>query len=214
MDELRTLLSNNRRWAARLKAADPEFFSSRASQQTPRFVWVGCSDSRVPSDTVVGLKPGDLFVHRNIGNQIVHSDLNAMSVLQFAIDVLRVRHIIVCGHFGCGAVRAALGNEPLGLVDQWLRHVRDVRQEHHEELAALPDERARADRLCELNTLQQVQNIARTGIAQDAWRRGQFLAVHGWVYDIHTGLVNDLGATVDGPDGIPAIYRLGDSGSP
>lgn len=209
MDELRRLLANNREWAAQVTAADPDFFTSRARQQAPRYLWVGCSDSRVPSNTVVGLKPGDLFVHRNIGNLVVHTDLNAMSVLQFAVEVLKVRHVIVCGHYRCGAVRAAMGNTSLGLIDQWLRHLRDVRQHHREELAAIDGEEARLDHLCELNIRQQVQNVARTGIVQDAWRRGQLLAVHGWVYDIHTGLLNDLGATVDSPEGIPPVYRLG-----
>jgi carbonic anhydrase len=210
MDEVNRLLENNREWAARVHAADPGFFATLARRQTPHYLWIGCSDSRVPASTIVGLKPGDLFVHRNIANLIVHSDLNALSVLQFAVDVLRVRHVIVCGHYGCGGVKAAMGHAPLGLIDHWLRHIRDLHAHHAAELVALTSDAARLDRMCELNVLRQVQNVARTGIVQDAWRRGQQLAVHGWIYHIQDGLLADLATTVDGPHGIPPLFRLGE----
>jgi carbonic anhydrase len=192
MPHLSDLLVNNRRWAARRTSEQPDFFTKLAELQDPRYLWIGCSDSRVPANEIVGLAPGELFVHRNVANVVVHSDLNCLSVLQFAVDVLRVEHIIVCGHYGCGGVQAAWRNEPLGLIDNWLRHVQDVADRNRNRLDALIEEAAQVDRLCELNVLQQAEHVCRTTIVQDAWQRGQQLAVHGWIYALHDGLLRDL----------------------
>jgi len=190
------LFANNRAWAARMTRQDPEFFSRLAGQQAPQYLWIGCSDSRVPANEIVGLLPGELFVHRNVGNVVVHADLNCLSVIQFAVDVLRVGHIIVTGHYGCGGVLAALRDERLGLVDNWLRHVQDVRWKHQAELDALATEAERHSRLCELNVIEQVVNVSQTTVVREAWGRGQELAVHGWIYDLHDGLLRDLGVDV------------------
>ena len=198
-DSLAQLFENNRRWAASVTRRDPDFFSRLARQQAPDYLWIGCSDSRVPANEIVDLLPGELFVHRNVANVVVHSDLNCLSVVQFAVESLRVRHVIVTGHYGCGGVRAAMEDEPHGLIDNWLRHVQDVRDRHATELASIPDGEARVDRLCELNVVQQVHNLARTTIVQDAWRRGQPLAVHGLCYGLQDGLLRDLGVTVSSP---------------
>ena len=184
MDELKKLFDNNRRWAKKMGG----IFKKLAQQQAPGYLWIGCSDSRVPANEIVDLLPGELFVHRNIGNVVVHTDLNCLSVIQFAVDVLKIRHIIVCGHYGCSGVRAALMKERHGLVDNWLRHIQDVRQQHASRLRGAD----RADRLCELNVIEQVQNVCRTSIVEDAWARGQPLTVHGWIYGIHDGLLRDL----------------------
>src|SRR5689334_4919431 len=184
MDDLQELLEKNREWAEGIKASDPQFFNSLAQQQTPRYLWIGCSDSRVPATQLVGLKPGDMFVHRNVANVVVHTDFNCLSVLQFAVDVLNVNHVIVCGHYGCGGVKAAMDNLQLGLIDNWLRHVQDVMHNHNKELAAIPDETQRLDRLCELNVGEQVLSVSKTTIVQNAWNRGQELAIHGWIYGI------------------------------
>jgi carbonic anhydrase len=192
MRALRHLFDNNRNWAAEMTRQDPDFFSRLARIQTPQYVWIGCSDSRVPANQIVGLAPGEMFVHRNVANVVVHADLNCLSVLQFAIEVLRVRHVIVCGHYGCGGVLAALRDEKFGLVDNWLRHVQDVKAKHKAGLDALPTEAERHARLCELNVMEQVVNVSRTTAVRDAWARGQELAVHGWVYDIRDGLLRDL----------------------
>jgi carbonic anhydrase len=199
MQRIRDLLKNNRAWAARLNREDPTFFHRLARQQSPRFLWIGCADSRVPANEIVGLMPGELFVHRNVANVVVHSDLNCLSVLQYAVDVLRVDHVIVCGHHGCGGVHAAMRDDPHGLIDNWLRHVRDVQDRHEVALARLSGDVTRADALCELNVVQQVVNVCRTTTVQDAWRRGQKLAVHGWVYSLKDGLLQELGLRVDGP---------------
>jgi len=191
------LLENNRRWSERVIDADPEFFSALAKQQNPKYLWIGCSDSRVPANEIVDLPPGDVFVHRNVANLVVHSDLNLLSVLQYAVDVLRVRHVVVCGHYGCGGVSAAHANARHGLVDNWLRHVRDVEDRYANELAALPDERL-LDRLCELNVIEQVSNVCETTIVEDAWSRGQELGIHGLVYDLRDGLLEDLGVSRSG----------------
>jgi carbonic anhydrase len=209
VDDVRRLLENNREWAARVRAADPAFFAGLAHRQEPAFLWIGCSDSRVPPNIIAGLGPGEVFVHRNVANLVVHSDLNVLSALQFAVDVLRVRHVIVCGHYGCGGVKTAMGLASLGLIDNWLRHIRDLHEDHAGELALLPDDAARLDRMCELNVLRGVQNVARTAVVQDAWRRGQQLAVHGWIYRIEEGLLSDLGATIDGVHEIPPPFRIG-----
>ncbi len=192
------LFQRNRDWAKRMRAADPGFFSELAGQQTPEFLWIGCSDSRVPANQITGLAPGEVFVHRNVANLVVHTDLNCLSVLQFGIDLLRVRHVIVCGHYGCSGVRAALNGQKVGLADNWLRHVQDVRRNHAAELDAIGDATARERRLCELNVLAQVQHVCEATVAQDAWARGQPLAVHGWVYGLEDGLLRDLDCTRDG----------------
>jgi carbonic anhydrase len=190
------LFANNQAWAAEMTRQDPEFFRRLARQQAPRYLWIGCSDSRVPANQIVGLLPGEMFVHRNVGNVVVHTDLNCLSTLQFAVDVLRVGHVIVCGHYGCGGVLAALRDDKLGLVDNWLRHVQDVRAKHRAELDALPSQEERHHRLCELNVLAQVVNVCQASVVRDAWARGQSLAVHGWIYDLRDGLLRDLGLCV------------------
>ena len=198
MTDLNHLLSNNRTWAAATTRTDPTFFARLATQQAPQYLWIGCADSRVPANQIVGLVPGEMFVHRNVANIVVHTDLNCLSVIQFAVDVLHVGHIIVCGHYGCGGILAALRNEKLGLIDNWLRHVQDVLAKHHQTVLALDDEAARHHRLCELNVVEQVHNVSQTTIVRDAWARGQKLAVHGWIYDVADGLLQDLGVTVSG----------------
>jgi carbonic anhydrase len=194
---LKDLFENNRAWATKMTRQDPEFFTRLSNQQAPTYLWVGCADSRVPANEIVGLAPGELFVHRNVANVVVHADLNCLSVLQFAVEVLKIGHIIVCGHYGCGGVRAALRDERLGLVDNWLRHVQDVRWKHQAELDGLPTEQQRHDRLCELNVVEQVVNVSQTTVVRDAWARGQSLDVHGWIYDLHDGLLRDLGVSVN-----------------
>lgn len=196
MESLHHLFDNNRLWAGRLREQQPDFFLKLSRQQAPEYLWIGCSDSRVPANEIVGLLPGELFVHRNVANLVVHTDLNCLSVLQFAVDVLKVRHIIVCGHYGCSGVQAALRGDRLGLSDNWLRHIQDVRQKHQELLAARGSERDAAQLLCELNVIEQVVNVCQTTIARDAWERGQELAVHGWIYALEDGLLRDLKMTV------------------
>lgn len=203
MRRLPELFTNNRRWAEQVRRENPEFFETLARQQTPRYLWIGCSDSRVPANQIVGLRPGEMFVHRNVANVVAHADLNCLSVLQFAVDVLRVEHVIVCGHYGCGGVQAALENAPMGLADHWLRFVRDVARAHRAELDALSDAAARVDRLCELNVLAQARHVAESPVVRDAWRAGRDLAVHGWIYGLHDGLLRDLGicfTATDRPD--------------
>jgi len=195
MKFLKPLFDNNRDWARRILEQDPDFFHKLSDQQAPEYLWIGCSDSRVPANQIVGLLPGELFVHRNVANLVVHTDLNCLSVMQFAVDILKVRHIIVCGHYGCSGVGAALRGERIGLSDNWLRHVEDVREKHGALLAGAAQA---ADRLCELNVVEQVTNVCQTTIARDAWARGQPLAVHGWIYGVRDGLLRDLGMTVTG----------------
>lgn len=201
---LEHLFRNNQEWAAAIVAKTPNFFQKLAAQQAPEYLWIGCSDSRVPANELLGLLPGDVFVHRNIANVIVHTDLNCLSVLQFAIDVLGVKHIIVCGHYGCSGVHAALTGRRIGLADNWLRHVQDVHQKHGRYLGEALTPRARHDRLCELNVIEQVNNICQTTIVQDAWERGQSLAVHGWVYGLQDGLLRDLGIQASCPEDLAA----------
>ncbi|ESE41348.1 carbonate dehydratase [Shewanella decolorationis] len=196
MKLLKPLFDNNRRWAGRISQEHPDFFEQLAKQQNPEYLWIGCSDSRVPSNQIIDLMPGEVFVHRNIANMVIHTDLNCLSVLQYAIDVLKVKHIMVVGHYGCGGVRAAMGNQRLGLIDNWLGHLRDVYRIHHDELIQM-DEAKRFDRLCELNVIEQVSNVTSSTIVQEAWARGQELAVHGWIYGIDNGLLTDLDVTVD-----------------
>jgi carbonic anhydrase len=206
VDTLLELFDNNRRWAQSVTERDPSFFSSLAAQQSPRYLWIGCSDSRVPANQIVGLLPGELFVHRNVANLVVHTDLNCLSVLQYAIDVLRVAHVIICGHYGCGGVRAAYARSSLGLIDNWLRHVQDVRDRHETLLGRAETDEGRIARLCELNVVEQVRHVALTTIAQDAWRREQPLAVHGWIYDVADGLLRDLGFTVTSATHVAEAY--------
>jgi carbonic anhydrase len=196
MRSLSRLLESNKAWAARIRQQDPDFFVNLSQQQSPKYLWIGCSDSRVPANQIVDLMPGELFVHRNVANLVVHTDLNCLSVMQFAVDILNVSHIIVCGHYGCSGVQAALRQARLGLSDNWLRHVQDVRQKHQTTLTNVVDRSEAANRLCELNVIEQVVNVCQTTIAQDAWDRGQKLSVHGWIYGLHDGLLRDLHMTV------------------
>jgi carbonic anhydrase len=196
---LDNLFRNNRGWASQMTRQDPEFFERLSKQQAPQYLWIGCSDSRVPANQIVGLLPGEMFVHRNVANVVVHTDLNCLSTIQFAVDVLRVSHIIVCGHYGCTGVLAALRDDKLGLVDNWLRHVQDVRWKHGRQLDAIELESDRHDRLCELNVIEQAVNVGQTTVVRDAWARGQSLAVHGWIYDLHDGLLRDLGMCAANP---------------
>jgi carbonic anhydrase len=207
MRTLSHLFVNNRAWSQRIREQDPEFFAKLSHQQAPRYLWIGCSDSRVPANQIVGLLPGELFVHRNVANVVVHTDLNCLSVMQFAVDILQVQHVIVCGHYGCGGVRAVVCQERLGLVDNWLRHVEDVRQKHEERLQDLPALEQRLDRLCELNVIEQVVNVCQTSIVRDAWQRGQTLAVHGWIYGLQDGLLRDLATTVTQPHEVASCYQ-------
>jgi carbonic anhydrase len=197
MSDLNHLLANNRAWAAETEASHPGFFATLAQQQSPEYMWIGCSDSRVPANQITGLLPGEIFVHRNIANVVVHSDLNCLSVIQFAVEVIKVQHILVVGHYGCAGVKAALLNRRVGLVDNWLRHIQDVRLKHAELLETFPEE-VRADRLVELNVIEQAVNVCQTNIVHDAWERGQPLAIHGWVYGLEDGLIHDLHMSVAG----------------
>ncbi len=205
MSSIKHLIENNRRWSEAIHARTPDFFQRLVAQQTPRYLWIGCSDSRVPANEIVDLLPGELFVHRNVANVVVHSDLNCLSVLQFAVDVLKVEHVIVVGHYGCGGVRAAWQRRPLGLIDNWLRHVQDVAERHMAALEGLAEDEI-VDRLCEFNVLEQAQHVARTTIVQDAWQRGQALTLHGWCYSLADGIVNDLGFEVDAPGKLDTGY--------
>jgi carbonic anhydrase len=204
MQSLDHLFENNRAWAAEMVRQDPDFFKRLSAQQTPQYLWIGCSDSRVPANQIAGMLPGEMFVHRNVANIVVHTDLNCLSTIQFAVEVLRVSHIVVCGHYGCGGVLAALRDEKLGLIDNWLRHVQDVRWKHHLQMDELEDEQRRHDRLCELNVIEQVVNVSQTTVVRDAWARGQELAVHGWVYDLRDGLLRDLALGVSATEQLAA----------
>lgn len=205
MRKLRHLLENNRAWARAITARDPQFFETLSRQQSPRFLWIGCADSRVPANEIVNLLPGELFVHRNVANVVVHTDLNCLSVLQYAVDVLSVEHVIVCGHYGCGGVQAAYQRDSLGLIDNWLRHVQDVHDRHAAAIESAGGHGA-VDRLCELNVIEQARNVCQTTIVRDAWARGQSLAVHSWIYALRDGLIQDLGFTAAGADEVPQSY--------
>ena len=208
MRTLSHLFENNRVWAARLAEQHPDFFPKLSRQQSPQYLWIGCSDSRVPANEIVGLLPGELFVHRNIANVVAQTDLNCMTVIQFAVDVLSVRHIIVCGHYGCSGVRAVYSRDRLGLlIDSWLRHVDVVRQKHHPRLSAITDLAPTVDRLCELNVIEQVVNVTQTTTVRDAWQRGQSLAIHGWIYGLHNGRLSDLNMTITAPEETPGMYE-------
>jgi len=205
---LSDLFDNNKAWADRISKQDPDFFRKLSQQQSPGYLWIGCSDSRVPANQIVGLLPGELFVHRNVANLVVHTDLNCLSVMQFAVDILKVRHIIVCGHYGCSGVRAALRGDRIGLSDNWLRHVQDVREKHQKNLTRNGGENETAcDRLCELNVIEQVGNVCQTTIVRDAWERNQDLTVHGWIYGLENGLLRDLNMTVAAFNETPAVYQ-------
>lgn len=202
MRELKQLFENNQAWADGMRAEDPEYFSKLAKQQAPPYLWIGCSDSRVPANQLLGLAPGEVFVHRNIANVVSHTDFNALSVIQYAVEVLKVRHVIVAGHYGCGGVNAALHSTPYGLIDNWLRHIKDVYEQSTDELARDPD------RLAELNVAAQVRNVCHTTIVQDAWRRGQEVSVHGWIYRLDDGIIRDLDLCISNPDQVADIYRM------
>ena len=203
---LSQLFDNNRAWARAVSSRDPRFFETLSTQQSPRYLWIGCADSRVPANEIVGLRPGELFVHRNVANLVVHTDLNCLSVLQYACDLLKVEHVIVCGHYGCGGVQMAEENRSIGLADNWIRNVQDVRERHRSMLDACPAAE-RADRLCELNVIEQVRNVCHTTVVRDAWRRGQQISVHGWIYALRDGLLRDLGLTVTSSNEIEPIYE-------
>ena len=201
------LFDNNRTWAERITREDPTFFQRLSRLQRPEYLWIGCADSRVPANEIVDLLPGELFVHRNVANLVVHTDLNCLSVMQFAVDVLKVRHIMVVGHYGCGGVRAAYERQRLGLIDNWLRHIVDVHGKHSDHIAAIGDTNLAVDRLCELNVIEQVSNVCQTSIVSEAWERGQELCVHGWIYGLHDGRIRDLRTTIDHPDEASDVYR-------
>lgn len=207
MPNLKDLLQKNKEWSEKIHQESPDFFPTLAKQQNPDYLWVGCSDSRVPANDIVGMMPGELFVHRNVANMVVHSDLNLLSVLQYAVDVLKVKHIIVCGHYGCGGVRAALHNEKNGIIDNWLLEIKDLAHHRRDELNAIENIDDRVDRLCELNVIRQVRNLAHTTIVQDCWDRGQKLSVHGWIYGLKDGLIKDLDVVLHGKDQLADIYQ-------
>jgi carbonic anhydrase len=208
MDKLKQLLENNRRWAEKTKAQDPDFFPTLSQQQRPDYLWIGCADSRVPANQIIDMPPGTVFVHRNVANLVVHTDFSFLSVLQYAVEVLQVSDIIVCGHYGCGGVEAAYDHRQLGLIDNWLRNIIDTYYLHQEDIYRLTDRRARLDRLSELNVMEQVANVTQTSIVQSAWRQGQKLSVHGWIYSVEDGILHDLNVSVSGLDKVDPPYRL------
>jgi len=208
VNKLDSLFESNRAWAAHVKTTDPDFFAKLAAQQSPEYLWIGCSDSRVPANQIVGLMPGEIFVHRNVANVVVHTDFNCLTVLQYAVDVLKVKHVIVVGHYGCGGILSAYENHDNGLADNWLRNIKDVQHANYDVLEAVPDKESRLELLCELNVQTQVAHVCHTTIAQRAWSRGQALAVHGWVYSLKDGLLKDLDCTVEGMEQIPEAYRV------
>ena len=208
MSDLESLFAKNAKWAEDIKQKNPDYFSTLAKQQAPEYLWIGCSDSRVPANQIVDLAPGELFVHRNVANIVIHTDLNCLTVLNYAVEFLKVKHVMVTGHYGCGGVKAAMENQKLGLIDYWLRNIRDVYYANQPELDDIKDETLRLRRLCELNVLQQVDNVARCNIVQNAWARGQELSIHGWAYDIHDGILRKLRDPIDSIEQIPGQYRL------
>lgn len=207
MKLLHSLFEQNRKWAADIKASDPLFFEKLAAQQSPEYLWIGCSDSRVPANELLGMLPGDVFVHRNVANLVLHTDFNCLSVIEYAVNVLKVKHIIVTGHYNCGGIAAAMGNTELGLIDNWLRNIKDIYSKHQSQLESVKTQKERQDLLCELNVLEQVANVCHTSTIQNAWQRGQQVAVHGWIYDVKDGLLRDLDITVSSLDQIPELYR-------
>jgi carbonic anhydrase len=204
---LKNLLDNNRNWSEKVKRTHPDFFSNLAKQHSPEYVWIGCSDSRVSASNIVGLLPGEVFVHRNIANLVIHTDMNCLSVLQFAVEVLQVKHIIVCGHYGCGGVKAALEDKRHGLIDNWLRHIQDVANLYEDVLSEIEDADEKLNKLCDLNVIEQVLNVGETTIVQDAWKRGQELRVHGWIYDLSDGIITDLGIHLENSGEVKTLRR-------
>jgi carbonic anhydrase len=204
----KNLLDKNQEWVAKSLEKDPEFFSRLANGQQPPILWIGCSDSRVPANEIIGAQPGEVFVHRNIANMVLHTDMSMLSVLDYAVNVLKVKHVIVCGHYGCGGVQAALTNKHIGLIDNWIRHIKDVYRFHQDELNAIEDEKAKFDRFVELNVFEQVYDLAKTSIMQTAWERRQEVHIHGWVYDVKDGLINDLKITLKNNDSLSEVYQL------
>lgn len=202
------LIENNKKWAAAIKDEDPTFFERLSQQQSPKYLWIGCADSRVPANDIVGLMPGELFVHRNVANVVAHTDFNCLSVVQYAVEVLKVEHIIICGHYGCGGVAAALGDAQHGLIDNWLREIKDVYHKYHQAIDSQPTTESKVDRLCEFNVLEQVANVGSTTIVQNAWLKGQNLTISGWIYSIKDGLIKDLNFTLTSIEHIPKTYRL------
>jgi carbonic anhydrase len=208
VSKLDDLFQKNRKWADSVHTSDPDFFQKLADQQNPEYLWIGCSDSRVPANQIVGLLPGEIFVHRNVANIVVHTDFNCLTVLQYAVEILQVKHVIVVGHYGCGGIRAAYEDTDNGLIDNWLRNIKDIQHRHRARIEAIDGEEARMDLLCELNVMTQVSHVCHTTIAQNAWARGQKLSVHGWVYSLQDGLLKDLDCTVDQVDQISDVYRV------
>jgi carbonic anhydrase len=208
MSSLDRLIENNRQWADEMKARDQAFFEKLIKQQTPEFLWIGCADSRVPANEIVGMMPGELFVHRNVANLVLHTDINCLAVMQYAVDVLKVKHILIVGHYACGGVRAAMDDYQHGMIDNWLRNIRDLYVRNRDEIQSIANEQARVDRLCELNVIQQVSNVTHSTIVQNAWARGQSLDVHGWIYSVADGLIKDLDVTVSNIDQVEEAYRM------
>ncbi len=207
MSELQHLLENNRRWAKQVTEKTPRFFADLAEQQTPEYLWIGCSDSRVSANMIVGLMPGEIFVHRNVGNLVVHTDMNCLSVIQFAVEVLKVKHIIVCGHYGCGGVIAALERQRHGLIDNWLRHIQDTANKYAEKLDTVNDPARKLNALCEFNVIEQVLNVSETTVVQEAWERGQNVTVHGWIYDLNDGIMSDLRLSITGEEPLESLRK-------
>lgn len=208
MRTLKQLFDNNAKWASSMVEQDPTFFEKLSKQQRPELLWIGCADSRVPANQVVGMPPGSVFVHRNIANVVPHTDLNVLSVMQYAVEVLEVKHVIVCGHYGCGGVKAAMAHRQHGLIDNWLRHIKDVYYWHREEIDAIQDPEKKSDRMCELNVKAQVENVVSTTIVQNAWKRGQQLAIHGWIYGLHDGRLKDLDLCISNPEQVESVFRM------
>lgn len=208
MHILKYFFDGNREWASKIKESDPDFFTKLSNQQTPEYLWIGCSDSRIPANSIVGKLPGELFVHRNIANLVVHTDLNCLSVIQYSVEVLKVKHIIVCGHYGCGGIKAAMDNQEHGLIDNWLRNVKDIYRYHQTEIDSCPSEEDKFKRLCELNVVEQVSNICHTSIVQNAWKSDHGLAIHGWIYSIETGLLKDLSVCITKRSEISKVHRI------
>ena len=205
---LKNLFDKNKKWAEKIKKSDPDFFTKLSKQQNPEYLWIGCSDSRVPANEIVDMMPGEIFVHRNIANVVVHTDLNCLSVIQYAVDVLKIKHIIVCGHYGCGGIKAAMDNQEHGLIDNWLRNIKDTYRFHQEKINSIENEQERINLLCELNVIEQVYNICHTTIVQSAWKSGQELAVHGWIYSIEDGILKDLNVCITNKEEISRIHQI------
>ena len=207
-DYYKSLLDNNKEWVAKSLESDPDFFNKLANGQQPPILWIGCADSRVPANEIIGAKPGEVFVHRNIANMVLHTDMNMLSVLDYAVNVLKVKHVIVCGHYGCGGVKAAMGNQQIGLIDNWIRHIKDVYRFHNDELSKIKDEVKHFNRFVELNVVEQVMDLAKTSIIQNAWNSNQVIQIHGWVYDVKDGLIKDLGVNYENNSQLPDVYQL------